>query len=84
MKTYVIQNEGHTVASLLRNDLLKKSRFASCIVKHPQDTCLVVQLSIDEPDVCLINTIVEKQEYIHNIIKTIKKSTYYDNSMDVS
>ena len=51
----VIPNQGHTLACMLRSALFENmAENASCIVVHPQDTNLKVEIKHKDPKTCLL------------------------------
>ena len=58
MKTFDIQNENHTVGCLLRPRLFAEgARFAACIVKHPKDTFMSIQIDADDDKQCILSAV---------------------------
>lgn len=68
---FKIENEGHTISSLLRPILMadKSIKFASCIVKHPQDQCMFMNIDSDNPK----ESFLECFEIANNVLVNIKK-----------
>jgi DNA-directed RNA polymerase subunit L len=75
METLSVQipNEGHTVACLLRNKLLEKCEYASCVVKHPQDTFLNIDVTGHDCREKILESAREVQNDINDIIEYISK-----------
>lgn len=80
MKEYSILGEGHTIGCLLRNHLLLSSRFAACIVKHPQDTNLIIKLNDEASTDNILHAILDVDSDLQKMIKSIEKSKFYDYS----
>lgn len=89
MKTYDIENEDHTVGCLLRPRLFQEgAKFAACIVKHPKDTFISIQIESDDEKQCLLNAITNAQNDLEKMIKYVDAHKIHmnlqENSMDVS
>lgn len=78
MREFVIQNEGHSIGCLLRDKLLLSSRFAACIVKHPQDENLVIKIDAEDPKSVILNAVSEMSCELDKVISVIKKSKFHD------
>ena len=64
-----IPDQGHTLASMLRHKLFENgAEFAACIVPHPQDTFLRIEIEAPNPKECLTTS-------IHDLILTMKNMT---------
>lgn len=51
----LIPNQGHTLACMIRTGLFENSATeTSCVVVHPQDTSLKVEIKHDNPKECLL------------------------------
>lgn len=80
MKEYTILDEGHTIGCLLRNHLLSSSRFAACIVRHPQETNLIIKLDDEASKDNILHAILDVDSELQKMINSIKKSEFYDDS----
>ena len=73
MHEFSIQNEGHTVGCLLRERLLETSRFAACIVKHPQDENLIIKIDGDHPRQLILDAVASASETLDDLEKLINR-----------
>lgn len=70
----VIPNQGHTVACLIRRALFQNNAsFASCIVSHPQDTNLNVEIEHSDPKKCLLMALRDAREEIETCLRTVNR-----------
>ena len=86
METYVIKNQTHTLACLLRHHLFANgASFASCIVPHPLDTDLVINLSHSEScKECLLASLRDARVEVEQCIKTVNAyKAHREVSMEV-
>lgn len=85
MKEFIIENEGHTVACLLREKLIDSSEFAACTVRHPLDTSLSIKLDAENPEDTIKHAIFEVQNELDNMLKTLESNIIHRNleEMDV-
>ena len=82
MKTFDIQNENHTVGCLLRPRLFAEgARFAACIVKHPKDTFMSIQIDADDDKQCILSAIESAHRDLDNMIKYVDS---YKHHMTIS
>ena len=82
MKSFTIENESHTVACLLRNRLFEEgATFAACVVKHPQEKKLVINIESEDPQMCLLNSIFSAEQDIDKMIKIVKANIIHREMM---
>lgn len=68
----VVPNQGHTLACMLRASLLKNdASFASCIVPHPQDEDLTIEIEHRRPRECLLMALRDARAEITSYIRTV-------------
>ena len=73
MHEFSIENEGHTVGCLLRERLLETSRFAACIVKHPQDNNLVIKIDGEHPRELILDAVATANETLETLLKIVNR-----------
>tara|TARA_B100000945_G_C20376759_1_gene595001 strand:- start:610 stop:918 length:309 start_codon:yes stop_codon:yes gene_type:complete len=84
-KEYVIENQGHTIACLLRERLFNEgATFAACIVKHPQDKNLNIVIEADDPKKCLLSAISSAELVLDNMIKAVTSYQIHNEIIDES
>ena len=71
MREFLIENEGYTVACLLRSQLVEVSTFAACTVKHPDDTCLSIQIDSPTPVDHVLETVVTMQTLLGSLMQQV-------------
>ena len=81
MINITIKDEGHTVACLLRDKLLSSSRFAACIVEHPQENSLTIKIDHENPDDVILDAVLQSFNELDHIISNVQKSLNYDNCL---
>tara|TARA_B100000482_G_C12567239_1_gene282473 strand:+ start:512 stop:784 length:273 start_codon:yes stop_codon:yes gene_type:complete len=89
MKTFEIENEDHTVGCLLRPRLFNEgASFAACVVKHPKDTFISIQIEADDEIDCLLSAITNAHNDLDKMIKYVDAHKIHmnmeENSMEVS
>lgn len=76
----VLPSEGHTLASMLRDELFASgATFAACIVTHPLDTDLVVE--IEHPSdckECLLTGLREVRQTLTQYRQVVKSRMLHD------
>lgn len=82
MNEFIIENEGHTLGCLLREKLLETSRFAACVVKHPQDKKLYIKIDCENPEEIILDAVSNASAELDNILSAVKKSEYFPSSSD--
>lgn len=86
MESFVIKEQTHTLACLLRTHLFENgATFASCTVPHPLDNDLIVKVSHPEScKECLLSSLRDARRDIEQCINTINaykahvEATYMD------
>lgn len=69
---FKIQGEGHTVGCLLRNRLFENgATFAACLVKHPQDEFLSINVQAENPKECILDAIHSAEYEIQSMLKLL-------------
>lgn len=73
METFVIKNQTHTLACLLRHHLFENgATFASCTVPHPLDTDLTIKIEHNEScKTCLLASLRDARGDIEQCVKTV-------------
>ena len=76
----VLPNEGHTLASMLREELFAQgATFAACVVPHPLDTSLTVEIQhpVDCKE-CLLAGLRQVRENLLQYKKVVDARTVHD------
>ena len=67
-----IENEGHTLACLLREGLFEcGATFAACTVAHPQDTHMTVCVDSDDPPQTLLDAIADATSKVERCLTAL-------------
>lgn len=75
-----IPDAGHTLASILRSTLFKHgATFASCIVQHPEDTFLKIEIETENScKEVLRSSLVEAKTLLENYKKQIENAMVHE------
>ena len=72
MREYQIEGEGHTVGCMLRQRLFDEGcTFAACVVKHPEDTHLCIQVESEDPAESIRRAVRRGLSYIDDMLKIV-------------
>lgn len=81
----IIPNQGHTLACMIRAGLFaNNASFASCIVSHPQDTDLSVEIDHSNPKECLLATLRDVRSEITSHMRVVDSHMVHMDMMCMS
>lgn len=78
-----IPNQGHTLGCLIRRALFEnEASFASCIVPHPQDTSLKIELVHDDCKKCLLLALRDARAELESYLRVVSGRLVDKDMMD--
>lgn len=79
----VVPGEGHTLACLIRTALFDNdATFAACVVPHPQDDSLTVEIEASNPKECLLLALRDARAEVEQYLATTKSKLIQDEMVD--
>lgn len=82
-RIYHIPNQGHTLASMLRQRLFDNgATYAACLVPHPHDTFLRIEIEADDPHVCLKDSIHDAIAIVDKMKRSVDAFLNHKDAMD--
>lgn len=81
----IIPDQGHTLACILRRGLFEnEAESASCVVVHPQDTTLKVEIKHEDPKKCLLMALRDARDEIEEYMKSVNNHVIQQEMLKTS
>ena len=71
-RVFCLQNEGHTLASIVCHKLFTNGAdFAACVVPHPQSSYLNVHVSADNAHEVLLRSLKDAEDELQQLLDSL-------------